>query len=117
MRNQMLNSIVLILIGTLILLEGWKLHVFISFIGFCAVLYGIHTSAYGPKELLGKVIAGYLIISIAIVGFLMVFPDIGKIFPGINVSNLLLEFLLGFMLLTLIIAFYGWLSRLWRGNF
>lgn len=113
----MLNSIFIILIGTLILLEGWKIHVIVSFIGFCAVLYGVHISNYRPKELLGKAIAGYIIISLAIVGFLMIFPDIEKMFPSLNVSDLLLEFLLGFMLMTLIIVFYGWLSSLWRGNF
>lgn len=117
MRNPMLNSIIFILIGTLILLEGWKIHVIVSFIGFCAVLYGVHISNYSPKKLLGKVIAGYIIISLAIVGFLMIFPDIEKMFPSLNVFDLLLEFILGFMLMTLIIVFYGWLSSLWQGNF
>ena len=112
---NLLAIIVLITIGSLVFIEGWKLHIVVSVVGFCLIVVGyVLADKYDitPKKLIGRTFVFFVIIGIIFIIIGMLFPN----FQSENLNSIYLEITLGYVSILLVGVFYSILSEAWTGR-
>ncbi len=107
--------IILLIVGALLLIEGWKLQYVISLIGFCLIVFGYFLAdkrGISPRKLMGRTVVVFTIIGIIFVAIGMLFPTL----ESNNLNNLFMEILLGYITIILVAVFYSFLSSAWHGK-
>ena len=114
-KNRVILALIITFLGIALLLEGWKIHIFVSLAGFFLVLAGFivaDRNNFPPKKFAGRIMVGYIIIGIMLVAFAYAYPDS----PFVkSMDTYIVEFTLGFILLMFIALAYDRMYSLWHG--